>query len=47
MTTRTLAAFALLAIIGIGGWAATASAYNCTTNCSGNGNYRSCQTSCF
>ena len=43
MTIKTLAALALVAMLGIGGYVANAYAYNCTTQCFGN----TCYTSCF
>jgi hypothetical protein len=48
MTTRTLAAFALLALLGLGAWSSShpAAAGNCTTYCHGTNTYRACQTYC-
>jgi isoaspartyl peptidase/L-asparaginase-like protein (Ntn-hydrolase superfamily) len=43
MTSRKIAAFALLALLGAGFWAASASARSCTTTCYGN----SCTTNCW
>jgi hypothetical protein len=43
MTSRKIAAFALLALLGLSTWAATASARTCTTYCYGN----SCTINCY
>jgi len=47
MTIRTLAAFALAALLGIGAWATSAGAYNCQTTCNTYGNQRVCNTNCY
>jgi hypothetical protein len=48
MTSRKIAAFALLAMLGVAFTAQVANAYsNCTTNCSSYGGQTTCTRSCF
>lgn len=48
MATRILAALALALFLGAGVLAMKAEAYtNCTTNCYGYGNSRTCYTNCY